>query len=359
MPLCAIGIIASYERYGRDEILCPSSFRSFAACQTRIFPCFIQHRYRGIHTDGIRTPAVQDTGRDSGTPPISRNSMISAGLNIAFIHPDLGLGGAERLIVDAATELVKHGHSVDLYTAYYDPQRCFEETRGPGGFRVIVAGGWFPRHILGRCVALCAYVRCILAALYVVWVSWTQPRTTIKAGPWLRQPCYDVIIADQAGGGRRVPFLCVPGVWVIGSWGMQARVGFPTGVGHCVPFLCAREGPMQRVPPLSSSHFGLPQMSALACPACPHISPLNPSPHVLAVLPVLRLPHPLPPCFPSGVSRHACTARPHLLQDAVLLPLPRHAALPGEGDVAAQGEPCCCPRGGRCYCSRCAHAPLM
>ena len=36
--------------------------------------------------------------------------MIRApGLRVAFIHPDLGLGGAERLIVDAATELVKHG----------------------------------------------------------------------------------------------------------------------------------------------------------------------------------------------------------------------------------------------------------
>ena len=35
--------------------------------------------------------------------------MVPPGIRIAFVHPDLGLGGAERLIVDAATELVKHG----------------------------------------------------------------------------------------------------------------------------------------------------------------------------------------------------------------------------------------------------------
>ena len=33
-------------------------------------------------------------------------------LRIAFCHPDLGLGGAERLVVDAACELCNHGHTV-------------------------------------------------------------------------------------------------------------------------------------------------------------------------------------------------------------------------------------------------------
>ncbi|GAX76448.1 hypothetical protein CEUSTIGMA_g3893.t1 [Chlamydomonas eustigma] len=128
--------------------------------------------------------------------------MPRRGLRIAFLHPDLGLGGAERLVVDAATELVKNGHHVDMYTTYYDPTRCFEETRGSGGFSVTVAGGWFPRQILGRLTALCAYIRCILAALSMVWISWTYRRSTIMAG-W--QPCYDVIIVDQVSAA--VPFL--------------------------------------------------------------------------------------------------------------------------------------------------------
>ncbi|CAB4309826.1 unnamed protein product [Prunus armeniaca] len=33
----------------------------------------------------------------------------SSKLNIAIIHPDLGIGGAERLIVDAAVELASMG----------------------------------------------------------------------------------------------------------------------------------------------------------------------------------------------------------------------------------------------------------
>jgi alpha-1,3/alpha-1,6-mannosyltransferase len=31
---------------------------------------------------------------------------------IGFIHPDLGIGGAERLIIDAAIELQRCGHRV-------------------------------------------------------------------------------------------------------------------------------------------------------------------------------------------------------------------------------------------------------
>lgn len=71
-----------------------------------------------------------------------------------------------------------------MYTAYYDPGRCFEETRS-GAFTVTVAGAWFPRNILGRANALCAYLRCILVALHIAWLS--------------RKPGsgYDVIIADQ------------------------------------------------------------------------------------------------------------------------------------------------------------------
>ncbi|TXG66721.1 hypothetical protein EZV62_007996 [Acer yangbiense] len=49
-------------------------------------------------------------------------------LNIAIIHPDLGIGGAERLIVDAAVQLASHGHNVHVFTAHHDKKRCFEET---------------------------------------------------------------------------------------------------------------------------------------------------------------------------------------------------------------------------------------
>jgi alpha-1,3/alpha-1,6-mannosyltransferase len=50
-------------------------------------------------------------------------------LRIGFIHPDLGIGGAERLVVDAAVSLQQRGHEVVLFTSRHDPNRCFEETR--------------------------------------------------------------------------------------------------------------------------------------------------------------------------------------------------------------------------------------
>ena len=59
---------------------------------------------------------------------MAASCTVSRSLRIAFIHPDLGLGGAERLIVDAAVELRAAGHDVQLYTAHHDPRRCFGET---------------------------------------------------------------------------------------------------------------------------------------------------------------------------------------------------------------------------------------
>lgn len=101
-------------------------------------------------------------------------------LKIAIIHPDLGIGGAERLIVDAAVELAAYGHSVHVFTAHHDRNRCFEETIG-GPFPVTVYGDFLPRHIFYRFHALCAYLRCIFVAICVL----------------LLWPSFDVVLADQ------------------------------------------------------------------------------------------------------------------------------------------------------------------
>ncbi|OAY54771.1 alpha-1,3/1,6-mannosyltransferase ALG2 isoform X1 [Manihot esculenta] len=101
-------------------------------------------------------------------------------LNIAIIHPDLGIGGAERLIVDAAVELASHGHNVRIFTAHHDKNRCFEETVS-GSFPVTVYGSFLPRHIFYRLHAVCAYLRCIFVALCVLFL-WRS---------------FDVILADQ------------------------------------------------------------------------------------------------------------------------------------------------------------------
>lgn len=79
---------------------------------------------------------------------------------IVFLHPDLGIGGAERLVVDAALALKKNGHDVSFVTTHHDPDHCFLETKD-GTIPVTVVGNWLPRHILGKFFALCAYIRMV------------------------------------------------------------------------------------------------------------------------------------------------------------------------------------------------------
>ena len=47
-------------------------------------------------------------------------------MKIYFIHPDLGIGGAERLIVDSAVALTKKKHRVNVFTGYHNRNHCFE-----------------------------------------------------------------------------------------------------------------------------------------------------------------------------------------------------------------------------------------
>ncbi|WJX21023.1 hypothetical protein P8452_10499 [Trifolium repens] len=101
-------------------------------------------------------------------------------MNIAIIHPDLGIGGAERLVVDAAVGLASRGHKVHIFTAHHDKNRCFEETIA-GIFPVTVYGSFLPRYIFYRLHALCAYLRCLFVAFCVLFL-------------W---PSFDVILVDQ------------------------------------------------------------------------------------------------------------------------------------------------------------------
>ncbi|CAN6276749.1 unnamed protein product [Urochloa humidicola] len=110
----------------------------------------------------------------------SPSGAKAKGLKIAVIHPDLGIGGAERLIVDAACQLAAHGHDVHIFTSHHDKTRCFEETVS-GPFPVTVYGDFLPRHVFYRFHAVCAYLRCIFVALCVL----------------LWWPSFDVILVDQ------------------------------------------------------------------------------------------------------------------------------------------------------------------
>ncbi|MGH7894837.1 MAG: glycosyltransferase [Candidatus Binatia bacterium] len=79
-------------------------------------------------------------------------------MNVAFLHLELHLGGAERLVLDAATELVSRGHRVVLLTTRRDRARAFPEAVD-GSLDVRVHGRFLPMQIGGRLRAPCAIAR--------------------------------------------------------------------------------------------------------------------------------------------------------------------------------------------------------
>lgn len=83
--------------------------------------------------------------------------------NIVMMHPDLGIGGAERLFVDAALALQRAGHTVKILTGKHNREKCFEATRD-GTLDVNVVGQWIPASICGR-------FRAPFAILKMVWIS--------------------------------------------------------------------------------------------------------------------------------------------------------------------------------------------
>ncbi len=53
-------------------------------------------------------------------------------LRIALVQPELGPGGSERFVLDAALELKARGHLPAIFTTRFEPALCLEETWGRG-----------------------------------------------------------------------------------------------------------------------------------------------------------------------------------------------------------------------------------
>ena len=126
-------------------------------------------------------------------------------VRVAFVHPDLGIGGAERLIVDAALSLKSKGHEVEMFTAHHDPSHCFQETKD-GTLQVTSAGDWLPRSCCGKGYALWAYLRMMYVAIFILF--------HIMFGN--KEQRFDVIVCDQISAcipilkltGAKILFYC-------------------------------------------------------------------------------------------------------------------------------------------------------
>ena len=125
-----------------------------------------------------------------------RRRATSEKLRVSFLHPDLGIGGAERLVVDAAVALQARGHAVSITTAHHDAERCFKETRD-GTLDVRVAGAVVPRQIFGRLHIVCATLRGLAGAAWLV----------------VADPACDAVVVDQVSAP--VPLLRACGLPVL------------------------------------------------------------------------------------------------------------------------------------------------
>ena len=149
-------------------------------------------------------------------------TMTAGALRVAFVHPDLGIGGAERLVVDAALSLQERGHDVCVITSHYDPSHAFEPTRN-GALRVVHAQTRMPRSILHKfhlpmaILQQLSLVMQVVVATHGAGLARTYPalyRALTHIDP---QACPDVFVLDQLPVaipllkllcGRRVVYYC-------------------------------------------------------------------------------------------------------------------------------------------------------
>lgn len=175
--------------------------------------------------------------------------------NLVFFHPDLGIGGAERLVVDAAVGLQNLGHKVTIFTSHCDPTHCFDEARD-GTLDVRVRGNTiFPATILGRFQILFSILRQLHLLCAITWtgeLAKLKPTAffidQLSAGiPFLRWFWEDVkilfychfpdllLVQNRKSWYKRIwriPFDLLEGWGIRGADRVVANSGFTKGVAE-------------------------------------------------------------------------------------------------------------------------------
>lgn len=87
---------------------------------------------------------------------------------VVFIHLDLGIGGAEQLVLQLATASQDLGYEVELVTTRCDADHCFASVKKPNGRlsdNVRIFGRWIPPNIAGKGTAFMSTIR----MWYLTW----------------------------------------------------------------------------------------------------------------------------------------------------------------------------------------------
>ncbi|KAF0273610.1 hypothetical protein FOG51_01181 [Hanseniaspora uvarum] len=103
---------------------------------------------------------------------------------ILFIHPDLGIGGAERLVIDYALGLQECGNDVKIATSHYNKDHSFEETKN---LNIEVYGDFLPRSFKNKFMIIFSILRQLWLVFYLFFKKDLNN--------------YDFIIVDQLSIG--------------------------------------------------------------------------------------------------------------------------------------------------------------
>lgn len=119
---------------------------------------------------------------------VEGNKTCKKKKRFCFLHLDLGIGGAEQLILNLARASLSVGdnssnvNAVDIYTTHCDPNHCFQDVKPPDGIfctRVHVCGAWIPKNFGGFSAAFCSHLRMIYLSMIVLFFLPTHPEEEI------------------------------------------------------------------------------------------------------------------------------------------------------------------------------------
>eukprot|EP01054_Gregarina_sp_Poly1_P000481 Gregarina_sp_Poly_1__480@NODE_1115_length_5039_cov_76_496380_g636_i1_p2_GENE_NODE_1115_length_5039_cov_76_496380_g636_i1NODE_1115_length_5039_cov_76_496380_g636_i1_p2_ORF_typecomplete_len637_score92_09Glycos_transf_1/PF00534_20/6_6e24Glyco_transf_4/PF13439_6/6_9e15Glyco_trans_1_4/PF13692_6/3_4e11Glyco_trans_4_4/PF13579_6/0_089BORG_CEP/PF14957_6/15_NODE_1115_length_5039_cov_76_496380_g636_i1411951 len=148
----------------------------------------------------VRGPRVEEPV-SSGESSAEEELLQKKG-SVLFFHLDLGIGGAERLIVCMAQAISKE-YKTTVATTRFSHSHCFPECC-QGSFEVVAFGRWIPRNLFGMLTAVFSILRLLVLFWFLLFRRLVHSKK------------YDIIINDQLAMfnpllyliGNKVAFYC-------------------------------------------------------------------------------------------------------------------------------------------------------